>query len=125
MSNSELPKSSLLRKSREFNRVYRFGQRLYGEGFAIIYASNDLDRNRLGMSVPKKVGTAVRRNRIKRIIREVFRSNRESFPPCADIVITVRPGMYVGKSTDFLQRVTAVLHAGDTKRLTKNAKVSC
>jgi ribonuclease P protein component len=49
-------------------------------------------RSRLGISVPKKVGNAVQRNRIKRIIREAFRLHNGIFPQGSDIVFAVRPG---------------------------------
>ncbi|MCI5131616.1 MAG: ribonuclease P protein component [Candidatus Electrothrix sp. EH2] len=89
-----------LKKSAEFNRVYRNGTRLYGKGFTLLYlrdkqpeqADSCFFGNRLGISVPRKVGNAVRRNRIKRIIREAFRLHREVFPQGADIVFAVRPG---------------------------------
>lgn len=90
-----------LKKTGEFNRVYRNGARLYGKGFTLVYlrdeqtdkqADNRLFESRLGISVPRKVGNAVRRNRIKRIIREAFRLHREVFPRYSDIVFAVRPG---------------------------------
>ena len=92
MKRFALPKSSLLRKSAEFNQVYRHGNRLRGNGFAFIYLSGDQADSRLGVSVSRKVGNAVRRNRIKRIMRETFRLHREIFPRSSDIVIAVRPG---------------------------------
>ena len=86
-----LPKSCLLRKTGEFNQVYRRGQRLHGNGFALIYLPADQPDSRLGISVHRKVGNAVQRNRIKRIVRETFRLHREIFPQASDIVFTVRP----------------------------------
>lgn len=71
--------------------MYRAGTRLRGKGFAVIYLANALPWSRLGVSVPRKVGNAVRRNRIKRLLRETFRLHREQFPARSDIVITVRP----------------------------------
>lgn len=110
MRTNEFPKKAVLQKKREFDRVYRSGRRLYGEGFAVIFAPNDYDMNRLGISVPKKVGTAVRRNRIKRLIREVFRTNRDCFPSNADVVITVRPGFAASGSGELLLQMTAAMH---------------
>ena len=43
------------------------------------------------MSLPRKVGTAVRRNRIKRLLREGFRLWQKQLPTCLDVVIVVRP----------------------------------
>jgi ribonuclease P protein component len=71
--------------------VYRAGRRFHGNGFAVIVLANSQPWNRLGISVHRKAGNAVRRNRIKRLIREVFRCNRSCFPGQSDIVITVRP----------------------------------
>lgn len=92
MKRFGLPKSSLLRKTREFNLVYRGGKRLHGKGFALIYLTAEQPASRLGISVQKKVGNAVRRNRIKRIVRETFRLHREIFPRSSDIVFAIRPG---------------------------------
>ncbi len=82
----------MIRTTREFNQVYRHGVRLRGKGFALICLSGVQTRTRLGVSIPRKVGNAVRRNRIKRIIRETFRLHRDIFPASSDVVFTVRPG---------------------------------
>ncbi len=63
---------------------------MHGSGFSLIYLAGDQLWSRLGISVPRKVGNAVRRNRIKRIVRETFRLHREIFPRSSDIVITIR-----------------------------------
>lgn len=91
MKQFALPKSCLLRKTSEYNLVYRQGKRLRGSGFALIFLANELPHSRLGISVPAKTGNAVQRNRIKRIIRETFRLHRQIFPLSSDIVVTVRP----------------------------------
>ena len=71
--------------------MYRSGTRQYGSGFALIWLRGDQPHSRLGISVPRKVGNAVRRNRIKRLVRETFRLHRDLFPGASDIVFTVRP----------------------------------
>ncbi|MCW5212717.1 ribonuclease P protein component [Desulfobulbus sp. TB] len=96
-NTKDLRKLRKLRKTWEFNRVYRDGVRLYGKGFTLVYLHNEQTSgctgSRLGISVPRKVGNAVQRNRIKRIIREAFRLHREVFPQQSDIVFAVRPGI--------------------------------
>jgi ribonuclease P protein component len=98
-----LPKDDLLRKSREFAQVYRKGRRLQGAGFSLLFLANNLTASRLGISVHRLIRGAVRRNRIKRMFREVFRLHRDVFPQSCDIVVTVRP--------DFACPATSLLQA--------------
>ncbi|MCW5206479.1 ribonuclease P protein component [Desulfobulbus sp. F5] len=91
MKRFALPKSCLLRKTGEYNLVYRNGRRLRGQGFTLVCLSSNLPFSRLGISVQVKTGGSVRRNRIKRIIRETFRLHRQIFPCSCDIVFAVRP----------------------------------
>ena len=91
MPQCKLPKTALLRKGREFDKVYRQGTRWHGNGFSLIFCPNELGFNRIGISIHRKLKGAVKRNRIKRIIRESFRLERAAYPDCADIVFAVRP----------------------------------
>ena len=92
MKGFRLPKERLLRKSQEFSPVYRCGSRLRGKGFSLVFLANNRTYSRLGISVHRRIRGAVRRNRIKRIVRENFRLYRELFPSSCDIVFTVAPG---------------------------------
>ena len=79
-----------MRRPEEFTRVYREGlaKRL---GPLLIHAlPNDHGELRLGLSVPRRAGNAVRRNRIKRRLREAFRQYRHEWPVGLDVVVTVR-----------------------------------
>ena len=91
MDGFGLPKERLLRKTQEFSIVYRRGSRLRGKGFSLVVLANNLSYSRLGISVHGRIRGAVRRNRIKRIIRENFRLHRNLFPGSCDIVFTVAP----------------------------------
>jgi ribonuclease P protein component len=53
--------------------------------------ANALTHSRLGLSVPKRVGNAVRRNKLKRLLREAFRTQRHHFPAAYDVVVLVKP----------------------------------
>ena len=85
------PKSHHLRLPREYEAVYAAKVR-ESRGPVTVYAlPNDLGHPRLGMSVSRKVGTAVRRNRIRRLLREAFRLMQHDFPRGYDLVLVVRP----------------------------------
>jgi ribonuclease P protein component len=57
----------------------------------MVLAGEGMER-RFGVTVTKKVGTAVARNRVKRVMREVFRRNRRLFPQGADVVVIAKKG---------------------------------
>ncbi len=96
----QLRKDSLLRKKWEFERVYSRGKRLHGGGFTLICNPNFSNRSRLGISVHRKIRGAVKRNRIKRIVRESFRLHRGQYPQSMDIIFTVRPGFSLSNPDD-------------------------
>ncbi|RPG22504.1 MAG: ribonuclease P protein component [Phycisphaera sp. TMED9] len=61
-------------------------------GPLLVYAlPNDVDHLRLGISIGKRCGNAVRRNRLKRLIREAFRLNRADWPGGYDLMVVIRP----------------------------------
>ncbi|MEN8189831.1 MAG: ribonuclease P protein component [Thermodesulfobacteriota bacterium] len=104
-----MPKTSLLRKPGEFERVYKQGKRLRGRGFALITLPNGLGFNRIGISIHRRIKGAVRRNRLKRIIRESFRLNRGCFPAGSDIVFTVRSDFTLTSPAE-IDRAVSLLH---------------
>jgi ribonuclease P protein component len=113
-----LPKTYLLRKKSEFDNVYQRGKRVHGENFSLILLPNNLEHNRLGISIHGQLKGAAKRNRIKRIIREFFRldrrflqekSSRSYELPSMDIVITVRKGFNMGKLADFASAISSLL----------------
>lgn len=82
-----------LKRGSDFDRVFRQGKRLAGRYVCLHYISNDEDRTRVGLTVSKKVDKrAVRRNLIKRRLREIFRKNMTLFPERHDIIIRAMPG---------------------------------
>jgi ribonuclease P protein component len=81
-----------LSRSAEFERVYRHG-RSTANRYLVLYCfpNASTERPRMGLSVSRKVGGAVERNRLKRVLREAFVRCEEGLRPGHDIVIVARP----------------------------------
>ena len=91
------PRRRRLSRSAEFERVYRHG-RSKGNRFLVLYAfpraadaEGGEDGPRLGLSVSRRVGGAVDRSRVKRVLREAFWAEAPRLPTGADYVVVARP----------------------------------
>jgi ribonuclease P protein component len=85
-------KARHLRQAREFSRVFG-GKCVARNRLLIVYAQpNDLGITRLGLSVSRRHGNAVARNRIKRLLREAFRLNQHQLPAGLDLVVIPQQG---------------------------------
>jgi ribonuclease P protein component len=83
-----------LSRSRDFDAVYRQGKSV-STRFLVLYwfpRDDGGDEPRLGLAVPKAVGNAVTRNKMKRQLRETFRARLPELPQDQDYVLVVRPG---------------------------------
>jgi ribonuclease P protein component len=89
-------KADRIRTASEYRTLSKYGKRCYSDLFIVISRKNQLSRSRLGITVSKKVGKAVTRNKIKREIRDYFRLNRNLLSSRMDINIIARPSS--GKS---------------------------
>lgn len=79
-----------IRKSSHFRFIYNRGKSLVDENVVIYVTKNGKTFNRIGISVSKKVGKSVVRNRVRRVIRESYRVNKNMFKKGYDIVIVAR-----------------------------------
>jgi ribonuclease P protein component len=80
-----------IKKKSEISRLFKEGRRWECDGFVLIYGQNDLLHDRLGVIVSRAMGNAVKRNKVKRVFREVYRRNIRQSPPFFDILIKPRP----------------------------------
>ena len=66
-----------LKKSWQFDKIYKTGDKYYSNLFILYVLPNNTQETRIGLTVTRKVGISVQRNRIKRVIREILRSFEE------------------------------------------------
>jgi ribonuclease P protein component len=108
------PKRGRLSRSAEFERVYRQG-RSVGNRFLVLYsfprssAGEPADGTRLGVSVSRTLGSAVDRNKIKRLLREAFTTLSGQLPPDQDVVVVARPEVRELAERDGLEGVRGAL----------------
>jgi ribonuclease P protein component len=86
----DLPRDFRLLRRAEYDAVYRESRRRSSREFTVFLRSNGLGFSRFGWSVKKALGTAVRRNRIRRRLREIVRLHRHEIAPGWDVVIHPR-----------------------------------
>ena len=99
-----------LSRSAEFERVYRHGRSNATRHFVLyVFDSPTAGPTRLGLSVSRKVGGAVQRNHVKRVLREAFAALAEQVGDGHDLVIVARPGAAELAERDGLEGVLAAL----------------
>ncbi|MCI6043954.1 ribonuclease P protein component [bacterium] len=101
--------SESLKKNRDFQLVYKTGTS-YANKYLVMYVKeNQLEKNRIGISVSKKVGNSVVRHRLCRLVRESYRLHENLFRRGLDIVVVARVS---AKERTFREIESAFLHLG-------------
>ena len=98
-----------LKKNRDFQNVYKNGKSKANKYLVMYVLENQLDSNRLRISVSKKVGNSVIRHHLTRLIRESYRLNKEMFNSGLDIVVIARES---AKDRKYKEIESALLHLG-------------
>jgi len=106
MGEFAFPRDLHLKKPSDFRAVFDRGAKRHTKAFILFRAANALDRPRLGVSVSRKIGGAVVRNRVKRLVREAFRTHWLAWGLTGvDLVVIAKRGAdaldYQGVSREF------------------------
>ena len=106
--------SESLKKNQDFQSVYRKG-RSYANKLLVVYVlENNMERNRLGISVSKKVGNSVVRHHVTRLVRESYRLQENIFNSGLDIVVIARAN---AASASYAEIESALLHLGKLHKI--------
>ena len=105
MRTAAYPKAARVRRRPEFLTIQRDGQRRHTPHLVVIRRTTSGPGSRLGVTVSKRIGNAVVRNRVKRLLREVFRLRHGDIRPPLDVVVIAKPGAgtlsYAQAATEF------------------------
>jgi ribonuclease P protein component len=89
-TSEQFPHRVRIVRSADYRTLYRDGRRIQSERFVLFGLQNKIGHPRLGLTVSRKVGGAVVRNRVKRIFREIFRRSFSEIPSQFDIVVNAK-----------------------------------
>ncbi len=109
MTDWGLPRSRRLHLKNDFQQIIRGGTRIQGYGLVLWYKpSSHVDQCRLGIVVSKKLGSAVLRNRTKRLLREAFRLNQENLARGVDYIFNPRRSEELSTREQTVQAITHI-----------------
>ncbi len=107
-----LPRRERLTTPREYREVFEQGRRSVGQAFVCYIARNEGHGRKFGMAVSRQVGGAVVRNRVKRYIRETYRTNRARLREDVRMVIVAKPAAATLSYADCREGLTRLLRQG-------------
>ena len=108
--------SESLKKNHQFQFVYKNGKS-YANKYLVMYVKeNGIERNRIGISVSKKVGNSVVRHRVTRLVRESYRLHEAVFNSGLDIVVVARPN---AASVGYEEIESSLLHLAKLHHMIK------
>jgi ribonuclease P protein component len=88
--DQSLKKTEIIRRKADFDRVFKKGKSIVDPFFVALFVQNGLPFSRIGVSVKRKFGRATLRNRLRRLVKEVYRTGKEDFPRGYDILFIAR-----------------------------------
>ena len=109
MGDQRLRPSERLRRPRDFQYVFQHGKKLVAPMFVLYVLPGSEPDFRLGMAVSKHVGKAVVRNRVKRLIRELFRQHKTRLRLPCDVIFVARRQAAAGSLREYTEQFLTLL----------------
>ena len=110
--------SESLKKNKDFQNVYKNGKSLANSCLVMYVKENGLGKNRVGISVSKKVGNSIVRHRLTRLIREGYRLSEEYFRCGIDMIVIARTS---AKEKNYHEIKSALIHLGKLHKIYQKA----
>lgn len=85
-----MKKKNIVKENKDFSKIINSGQKKWNDTFSIYYINTNRDDYRFGISVSKKIGNAVVRNKIKRQVRNIIDKYKKIYPKHQDYIIIIR-----------------------------------
>ena len=107
-SGTGFPRTARLLRHADFERVYKQGQRHFASLMTVFYRSRDEGEGlRIGFTVSRMLGGAVKRNRMRRRLREAVRQHRHEATVAADVVINPKKALLTAEFSEISRQVEA------------------
>lgn len=112
-----MKKKNIVKENRDFSRIINCGKKCWNDTYSIYYDSNTYGDYRFGISVSKKIGNAVVRNKIKRQLRNIIDKYKNIYPKDKDYIIIVRKN-YINldfslADKKYIELINKITHKGE------------
>ena len=112
----DFPRKLRVRCSADYRRIQGRGRRVHWRDLLALYLPGDREQSRFGFTVSRKVGGAVVRNRVKRLLREAVRHERHCMEQSWDVVFIARSSAAGADASDIRRQVHAMLLSIDRRK---------
>ncbi len=116
--NEKFPATSRIRKREDFKLIYAKGNKIHSDSFTLFALGQGIGAGRLGITITRRIGKANIRNRIKRLLREIFRKNRAALQHL-DIVVNARPSIVKRSKKELEEEFLETVSGFSAKRKAK------
>lgn len=114
--------SESLKKTSDFRSIYKSGRSCANKYLVMYVKENNLEKNRIGISVSKKVGNSVVRHRLTRLVREAYRLSEEKYMKGLDIIVIARVN---AKDCTYRQIESAIYHLSKMHNIMEDKNEVC